>query len=62
MAAYAEANVYASASLQSFDTSRITGRFDFGKWEGTVEKFTPQGRIENVTKRMKHFGYETGNR
>ena len=61
MAAHTEANVYASADLQSFDKSRFTGRFDFGKWEGKVEKFTPQGRIEDVTKRMNGFGYETGN-
>ena len=58
MAAYTEANVFASSSLQTFSTSRWTGRFDFGAWEGKVEKFSPYGGVTDVTSRMNDFGEE----
>jgi hypothetical protein len=60
MAAYAEANVYASPALQKFGNSFFLDRFDFGAWEGTVEKFSPYGGVTNVTSRMNAFGQETG--
>ena len=58
IASFAEANVFASTSLQTFSTSRWTGRFDFGAWEGTVEKFSPYGSVTNATSNMHDFGAE----
>jgi hypothetical protein len=60
MAAHTQANVYASTASQAFNISRWTGRFDFGAWEGKVEKFTPGGGIVDVTGRMRDFGDEAG--
>jgi hypothetical protein len=61
MAAYTEAHVYASNALQNFSRSYFFNRFDFGAWEGTVEKFSPYGGVTNVTSRINSFGQETGN-
>ncbi len=58
MASYTEANVFASRCAQKFSTSGLTGRFDFGAWEGTVLKFSPYGGVTDVRSRMNDFGDE----
>lgn len=65
MAYFSRCNVYASQGIESADTNAwnwdFERRFDFGKWEGKVEKFTPHWEVIDVTSRMTSFGNETGN-
>jgi hypothetical protein len=61
IAAYSEANVYASSEIQKYGNSFWLDRFDFGAWEGKVEKFSPYGGVTDVTSRMQAFGKESGN-
>jgi|GEM_PF-6837213 len=61
MAAWTEANVYASPNQQTFSPpNAFFCDFNFGAWEGTVQKFTPYGNVTDVTSRMHKFGEETG--
>lgn len=62
MAKHTQCNIYASSGLQYMNKKpeRMSKGVIFGKWEGKVEKFTPDGNIFDVTSRMQEFGKETG--
>jgi hypothetical protein len=64
MSDYTEANVFASVDYQEFERNKggifTAPSFNFGKWEGKVEKFIPGKPPVDVTNRMHLFGNETG--